>query len=226
MGVRDWMLLYADGEIQSTLQAAPALDRSATHAVVKRLYPSCQISLTEDGTLLDQAGPIGPYVYAGHFPGLTIVCTRDAALDRPSQLRTQFLDEAAGRTIYLHAMHSATDWFAYAIWTPNGGLRRALSLSPGSGIIENIGAPLDFEVPFWGQAHSIETQADSYPLPFHPLELGEEALRALFGFTYEGLYQDEDPDLENIVLAGFAVDAIDNGQLGRGPPSASGLGNG
>jgi len=202
------MLFYADGEIRPTLQAAPALDRRATRALVKRLYPSCHISLAEDGTLLEQAGPPGHYVYAGHFPGLAVVCTGDAALDQPSQLRGQFLNEAAGRMIYLHAMHSAVDWFAYAIWTPDGVLRRALSLSPSSGIIENLGGPLDFEVPFWNGAHSVETQTAPYPLPFHPLELGEEALRALFGFTYEGMYQDDDPDLENIVLAGFAVHPI------------------
>ncbi|WP_435819766.1 DUF6928 family protein [Micromonospora taraxaci] len=32
---------------------------------------------------------------------------------------------------------------------------------------------------------------DPYPLPFHPLGLGEQALRALFGFIIEGR-QDQD----------------------------------
>jgi hypothetical protein len=47
-------------------------------------------------------------------------------------------------------------------------------------------------------------------LPFHPLELAEAALRALFGVTCEGRCENDDPDLERIVLAGFA----------SGPPAA------
>lgn len=105
-------------------------------------------------------------------------------------------------------MHSVVDWFAYAIWAGDGTLRCALSLSPDSGIIENTGTPLDFEGPFWAGQRPIETtgfDARPYPLPFHLLELGEETLHALFGFNYEGLYHDDDPDLETIVLSGFTV---------------------
>ena len=202
------MLLYAEGAIRPVLQAAPAADRAATRALVGRLYPAHKIAPVEDGTLLEQANPPDYHIYAGCFPGLTVVCTGDAALDRPSQLRRRFLDEAAGRTVYLHAMHSVVDWFAYAIWAGDGTLRRALSLSPDSGIIENAGTPLDFEDPFWaGQRPVDSTGFDErpYPLPFHPLELGEETLRALFGFNYEGFYRDDDPDLESIVLSGFTV---------------------
>jgi hypothetical protein len=46
-----------------------------------------------------------------------------------------------------------------------------------------------------------------YPFPFHPLELAEDALRVLFGFNYEGLYHDDAPDLEDIVLMGFIIDS-------------------
>jgi hypothetical protein len=208
MGAKDWMLLYSDGDIRPVLQAAPAADRDATQALVARLYPAHWIASVPDGTLLEQANPPDGHVYAGCFPGLTIVCTGDAALDRPSQLPQRFLDEAGGRTVYLHAMHSVVDWFAYAIWAGDGTLQRALSLSPDSGIIENAGIPLDFETPYWSGAHPADGAGFSgapYPLPFHPLELAEEALRALFGFNYEGLYHHDDPAPENIALAGFTV---------------------
>jgi hypothetical protein len=36
--------------------------------------------------------------------------------------------------------------------------------------------------------------------------MAEDALRSLFGFNYEGLYLDDDPDLDELVLAGFIVD--------------------
>jgi hypothetical protein len=195
----------------SFLQAAPALDRQAAQAMVARLYPAHRIARTGDGTLSDDASPPGHHVYAGCLPGLAIVCTTDAAPGRPSRLPRRFLDEAAGRIVYLHAMHSAVDWFAYAIWAGDGTLRRALSLSPGSGIIENTGTPLGFEAPFWAGQHPARDPGSAgqpYPLPFHPLELADDALRALFGFTYEGICHHDDPDLENIVLVGFTVHPV------------------
>jgi hypothetical protein len=105
-------------------------------------------------------------------------------------------------------MHSVVNWFAYAVWAGDGTLQRALSLSPGFGIIENTGTPLGFEDPFWAGQRPVEGAGfdeQPYTLPFHPLELAEAALGALFGFNYGGLQSDDDPDLENIVLAGFTV---------------------
>jgi hypothetical protein len=46
---------------------------------------------------------------------------------------------------------------------------------------------------------------DPYPLPFHPLDLGEEALRALFGFVLEGRPDPSDLDADEIHLHGFRV---------------------
>lgn len=209
MGAKDWMVIYADGDVGAVLRSRPKLDRDATRALVGRLYsaPAYQVTEVEDGSL-DQANPPDGLVYAGCFPGLAIVCTGDVALDHPSQLDDGFREVAAGRTVYLHAMHSVVDWFAYAIWGTDGTLRRALSLSPDSGILENIGEPLAFEASYWAGEQALDDGVgkDAYPLPFHPLELAEDALRHLFGFNYEGAYRPDDPDLEDIVLAGFAVD--------------------
>lgn len=104
MGAKDWMVVYAENAVRPILQAAPAIDRAATQALITRLYPAHQIRQVRDGNLSDQANPPDGHVYAGCLPGLTVVCTGDAALDRPSQLPRRFLDEAAGRTVYLHAM--------------------------------------------------------------------------------------------------------------------------
>lgn len=207
MGAKDWMVLYADGDIRPILQAAPPLDRVATRALVDRLYPAAQLTQIEDGCL-DSANPPEDVIYAGCLPGLTVVCTSDVALDHPSQLEPRFLAEGRNRTTYLHAMHSVVDWFAYGIWAPDGTLTRSLSLAPDNGIIENIGEPFGFEAPYWAGRRSLDDDddgSDRYPLPFHPLELAEEALRSLFGFNYEGLYLDDDPDLESITLAGYRV---------------------
>jgi len=205
MGAKDWMVLYADREIRPILQAAPPMNRAATRVLVERLYPQRRLSETEDGCLYGANPPDGQ-IYAGCFPGLTIVCATEVALDHPSELERRFLAEGAGRTTYLHAMHSVVDWFAYAIWAPDGTLTRSLSLSPDSGIMENIGTPLPFEAPYWDGERPLETEDDDpYPLAFHPLELAEDALRTLFGFNYEGTYHDDDPDPTAIVLAGYFV---------------------
>lgn len=211
MGARGWMLLYADGEVGPILQSVPAIDRDATWALVRRLYPAHRIAEVADGNLLEQANPPDGQIYAGCFPGLAVVCTGDAALDRPSRLSRPFLDEAAGRTVYLHTMHSVADWFAYAVWPGDGTLLRALSLAPDPGIIENLGTPLAFEEPYWAGTRSAsvaDVGQPPYPFAFDPLALAEAALRALFGFNYQGLCLDDDPDLERIILAGFTVQPI------------------
>jgi hypothetical protein len=129
VGARDWMLVYADGEVGPVLASAPALDRDATRALARRLYPAYQAEIA-DGTLLEQANPGPDRIYAGCFPALSVVCTSDAAFGHPSRLDQRFLAEARGRTVYQHAMHSVVDWFGYTIWLGDGTLRRALSLSP------------------------------------------------------------------------------------------------
>lgn len=125
-------------------------------------------------------------------------------------LPQHFLEEAKGRRVVLHAMHSVVDWLAFAVWK-DGALIRSLSLSPDGGIQENIGEPLDFEAPFWAGEHPVEVDPDwgedqePYPLPFHPLELGEEALRALFGFVLEGWPAPQDVAASEVPMHGFRV---------------------
>ncbi|WP_407642923.1 DUF6928 family protein [Actinacidiphila yanglinensis] len=50
-----------------------------------------------------------------------------------------------------------------------------------------------------------EEDDEPYPLAFHPLDLGEEALRALCGFVREGCPEPGDIDAESIPLHGFTV---------------------
>ncbi|MEV8374663.1 hypothetical protein AB0P21_18120 [Kribbella sp. NPDC056861] len=207
MGAKDWMLLYAEGNVAEVLRSHPQPDRAATRALVEHLHPEARLAETADGTLLESSNPPDDLVYAGVFPGLTVICSGEVALDRPSTLPAMYLAEANGRTVYLHAMHSVVDWFAYAIWTPDKQLLRALSLAPDGGIFENVGDPLPFERSYWAGEHQLEAEdgEPQYPLPFHPLELAEDALRALFGFNYEGYLLDGDPELDEIVLAGYQL---------------------
>lgn len=187
MGAKDSLICYADTDVPGVLAGRPELDRAATDALVQRLFPDRTVTAIGDGTLGENTLTARDEVYAAVWPGATLVCTHDVAVDRPSEVDPRFLAEGRGRRVYVHAMHSVVDWFAYAAWAPDGRLQRALSVSSDEPVIEDVGERLAFEQPFWaGLYPAVEDDDDDYPLPFHPLELSEAALHHLFGFVLEG----------------------------------------
>src|SRR5688572_25030349 len=204
MGAKTWMLAYVGGSARETLKSDPGLDRKATSALVKTLFPSERLEPLDDGDLSFTCPPDDELV-VGCFPGLSILAAKEFGIDNPSALDPRFLSAARGSAVYLHAMHSAVDWFAYAIWI-EGKLKRSLSLSPDSGVIEDIGPRLAFEEPYWEGQHPVvdpdEDEEDDYPFVFHPLELGEAALFELFGYQLEGSAP-SDVQPETIPLARF-----------------------
>ena len=204
MGAKTWMLAYADGNVAEALGAAPVLDRDASAALAKRLFPSAELTPLADGDLSFTSPPRAELL-VGCFPGVSIVAAKEIGIDYPSKLPARFLEESSAGSVYLHAMHSVVDWFAYAVWR-NGKLIRSLSVAPDNGVIEDIGARWPFEEPFWSGKHPVPVDDDgesAYPLPFHPLELGEAALKELFGYQLEAM---PDPALlepDRIPLARF-----------------------
>jgi hypothetical protein len=202
MGAKTWMVMYADGAAREALTSGPKLDRDATTALARKLFPDDTLEPLSDGTLLNTCPPDKEIAIA-RFPGLAIVAAREFGIDRPSTLPRSLVQPGVGRSTCLHAMHSVVDWFAYAIWN-DGALRRSLSLSPDSGVLEDIGPRLPFEEPYWrGEHPAVDPEEDesAYPLPFHPLELGEAALLELFGYQLEGAASHFDP--EDIPLMRF-----------------------
>lgn len=206
MGAKTAVLIYADGDVAELLCSVsdPRLD--ATAALVSEVNPDW--TKTGDSMpLSDCLYPPAGFGYAASFPGIDIICDRQLMVDHPSRLPNRFLQHGSRRRVILHTMHSTSDWFAYAIWE-SGELIRSLSLAPDSGVVENIGSPLPFEVPFWAGEHPVTSSGQSgytpYSLPFHPLELGgEAAMRALLGFIVEGQPFESDIDPEEIEMIGF-----------------------
>jgi hypothetical protein len=207
MGAKTWMLVFSDGPAREKLSSGPKLDRAATTSLATQLFPDEQLDPLEDGDLLFTSPPNNE-LCVGCFPGVSIIAAREFGIDYPSKLSPRFLQPAESMQVVLHAMHSVVDWFAYAIWR-SGKLERSLSLSPDSGVLENIGKPLPFEKPFWSGAHPAIDPADMaeddepYPFPFHPLELGEAALAELFGYQIEGFGNAAIFDAESVPLARF-----------------------
>lgn len=210
MGAKTALLVYADGDPAELLRRARSLDRAATDELVAQTNPEGAEPTGRTGAWADYLYPGEGSVYAGCFPGVSVLCDRQAMVDRPSQLPAHLLEPGRGRKVVLHAMHSVTDWFAYAVWE-DGALVRSLSVSPAEGVIEDIGDRLAFEEPFWAGEHPVVPAPGwpgqgPYPLPFHPLVLGGEAtLRALFGFVVEGRRRADDLDAHAIALAEYRV---------------------
>ena len=204
MGAKTWMLVYADSNARQALGAKPRLDRAATLALAQRLFPDERLDALEDGDL-SWTSPPDQELHIGCFPGVSVVAAREFGIDNPSRLAEHFIAAGSRGTIALHAMHSVVNWFAYALWV-DGRLTRSLSLSPDSGIIEDIGTRQPFELPYWAGERSAcdsEEEAEAEPFPFDPLDLGEEALRALFGYQLEGLVDGALLDPASIPLLRF-----------------------
>ncbi|MBR7835702.1 hypothetical protein KDL01_20670 [Actinospica durhamensis] len=216
MGAKTGVLAYASESVADALRGRPVeSDRGAAEALLRRLYPAELVDaegvapLTSN--LWEAVYPPEGAMYAACLPGVEIVCDRRLMVECPSMLPPSFLEAARGRLVVLHAMHSVVDWLAFGVWK-DGVLIRFLSLSPDGGIQENLGEPFEFEAPFWAGEHPVEFDSDwdeePYPLPFHPLELGEEALRALFGFVIEGWPDPQDIDASEIPMHGFRVRGV------------------
>ncbi len=183
MGAKTALLAYATADPVESLRQARELDPAATSALVAATYPGWTGTASSSGTLFDDCYPEEGTVYAGSFPGIDLLCDRDVMDYLPSDFPSRYLDVAAGRRVILHAMHSVSDMFVYAIWE-NVTLVRSLAMTWDDGIVENIGAPRPFEAPYWAGDHPVSGRSS---LPFNPLDLGADAaLRALFGFIIEG----------------------------------------
>ncbi|WP_217128671.1 hypothetical protein [Streptomyces sp. AC558_RSS880] len=210
MGAKTGLLVYADGDVPGLLRRVGAADPDRTVTMMRRLYPGREIEQCEGTNLWNGVYPPEGTVCAASWPGVEVIGDQEVMIDAPSELPEHLVAASAGRRLVLHAMHSVVDWLAFAVWE-DGRLVRSLSLSPDSGIIENIGEPLSFELPYWAGDRPADVipwpdeDEEPYPLPFHPLELGEEALRALCGFVREGRPEPDDIDTGSIRLHGFRV---------------------
>jgi hypothetical protein len=203
MGAKTWMLVYADSNARDALGVRPQLDREWTLKLANKLFPGEKLKPIGDGDL-SYTCPADDELHIGCFPGVSVIAAKEFGIDHPSKLPRSFIAAGGKGKIYLHAMHSVVDWFAYALWA-NGTLVRSLSLAPDSGILEDIGQRLRFEEPYWsGQHPAVDAaQRDTYPFAFHPLELGEAALKELFGYQLEGLVDSTLLEPESIPLVRY-----------------------
>lgn len=194
MGSKTWMLVYSNGDPSHGLRASDGLNRSDSLEMAHALFPGSDLEPLADGSL-SWTNPPQDEILIGCYGDVSVIAAREFAGDRPSTLDRRFIDAAAGQTVHLHAMHSGVNWLAFARWDA-GRLTRSLSLSTDDGVIEDRGAKLAFETEFWNGSQPIFDPTDDLVTQlgfnFHPLSLGEAALRSFFGYQLEGFV---DPSL-------------------------------
>lgn len=215
MGAKTEMLAFAAGDITDVLRRPGATDPAAAEELVRRVAPGWQVETAEGESLAEATYPPRGTVYVLSVPGLDLVCGLGFLRGGGSSLPEHVLSEGAGRRIVYHWMHSGTDGVEIALWN-QGTLVRAIGIDGVHGVVEDIGDRLPFEEPFWAGRHPHEPARfivgagpSPFPTPFHPLNFGNEAVRALFGFTVEGRRAPADIDPWAVRLRGFRVTAPD-----------------
>lgn len=203
VGAKAGILAVGDQDFAESLRKYPRADAERTAVLVAEIFPGYQVEPVQGWPLEESTYPDADVVYALSAPDIDIMCDQRFQLYKPSELPAHVLDVAAGRRVALCEMHSVDDSFGYAVWA-NGELARSLSLSLPHGIVEDIGQPLDFEQPFWARR---QDAVDRHPgaLGFHPLDLGQQAMRSLFGFALEGEPAPSDVDASQITMLGYRV---------------------
>ena len=204
MGAKTWMLVLGPADLKDRLSKYPELDRAAAIAAAAKHFPKAKLEPLDDGSLT-WTSPPDDELNVGVFDGVTILAAKEFGIARPSKLASTFVQQS--EVAVLHAMHSVVDWFAYARWE-HGVLERAMSVSPDDGVIEDFGTRQNFEVSYWnGEYPAVDPEEEDeeapYPIPFHPLELGEEALRSLFGYQLEGYINPNLLDTDRFKLLRF-----------------------
>ncbi|MFC7303223.1 DUF6928 family protein [Streptomyces monticola] len=200
MGSKAAVVVFAETEPKEAFRGPIVIDRDKSKHLAEMLLG---VTSHEMGPLaLDLAiWPNNGVVCAASLTGCEVICSRELARHQPSELSEWISSFAGGRDAYAVFMHSAEDWGAFAVWS-GGHLLRSVSVNPYSGVIEDVGERIPFEVPFWEGERSVRNEA-SYSLPFHPIDFGNEALREFFGFILEGREDESCFDPEEVEIPAF-----------------------
>ncbi|WP_436850216.1 DUF6928 family protein [Streptomyces monashensis] len=201
MGSKAAVLVLTDERPERLFQDISGLDRSKSLDLAAEFLEGTP---RQSGILPLDLGvwPEDGTACVASFPRFDVICSRKIARDHPSDIASEAARLAGMRNAYAICMESSRDWVSILAWSP-AGVIRAVSLSPGEGVIEDAGQRLPFEDPFWEGRHPV--QSERYRLPFHPIDLGNEALRHFFGFVLEGAEDDLCVDPEEVEIPVFCT---------------------
>jgi hypothetical protein len=171
------LMVISDGAVPAALRSmidAPP-DPIAAGDLVRRSFPIARVAGTD--SVVSLAAVLQPppeTAFAASHSGVEVLVSRRLWDDRPD-----LAEMSRGRHAALFLTSPVTSWVTFASWV-DGEVVRALSVSERRGVMQDIGAPLPFELP--GLA---------------PAVLGERALRWLAGVG--------EPETPRIQLSAFQV---------------------
>ncbi len=170
----------------AVLKGRVEADPVAAAALAGQLYGDNDVRPHMVGTLGGCAAPDRDEVYIGCYPGLTVVCTAEAALVHPTKLPDLLVRPLASEHTFLVSYDQKPHWGAFAHWE-RGEFRRSFS-STRVDILENEGLPMVWERTFWAGEHPVPWRGDDRPepqsLPFDPPDFADAANREWLGFSY------------------------------------------
>lgn len=201
-------LWYVDApDPLAVLRANPDPDPEAALALAKQLHEDREVVPIMVGTLGGCAGPDTEEVYIGCYPGVTVVCSAQASLARPTALPELLVRPLASEHTYLVSFDATHSWGAFAHWE-RGEFRRSFS-STRVNILEDEGLPLVWERPYWAGEHPVHWQAGQLPdpqsLPFDPPDFADAANNEWLGFHYRAPAAERALVPRDIAVCGFTL---------------------
>ncbi|MCJ0904945.1 hypothetical protein [Rhodococcus sp. ARC_M6] len=200
-----WFIDSSDARAE--LSTYPQPDQNAALTVAKRLYPDKDFESLGPHPLSTAATVQPGYVFIGVYQNISVVCSTELSSFLPSELpATWLLSPPAPRTLLVSSVPGRAQG-SFALWE-NGHLQRSFSALPID-IVENIGIPETWELPYWAGEHPLRYPAGVLPdpqsLPFHPQQFAEAANAEWLGFRYTGTPHNDDLDKTQILLWGFKI---------------------
>lgn len=196
-----------DPDPAAVLRSHPDPDPEAALALAKQLNPGHDVVPAASGSLKVWAGPDPGSIYIGCFPGVTVVCTVQAARSHPTRLPELLIRPLASEHTYLVSYDVPLGWGAFAHWE-RGEFRRAFSATRVN-IVEDEGVPLVWERSYWAGDHPVRLRPGDYPdpqiLPFDPPEFADAANEEWLGFRYRAGSSDDALHPDRIEVCGFSL---------------------
>ncbi|MFE3028045.1 DUF6928 family protein [Nocardia tengchongensis] len=201
-------LWYVDApDPVAVLRAHPEPDSDAAFALAKQLNPDRDVVPAASGTMKVWAGPDPESVYIGCYPGVTVVCSTQAALPRPTRLPELLVRPLASEQTFLISYDLSLGWGAFAYWE-RGEFRRSFSATRVN-ILEDEGMPRVWERPYWAGEHPIRLVPGELPdpqlLPFDPPDFADAANQEWLGFRYRDQVSEDDLTPDQIQICGFSL---------------------
>ncbi|GHH13191.1 DUF6928 family protein [Streptomyces lanatus] len=197
MGSKVSVLAFARQAPREMLHPELVDDAPSSRRLVERILPDQGMEPVGPVTLDEALWPLPGIACAGSFEGLELITSLDLRERRPSDLSEGIHRWGVDRNAFAVFMDSIVGWAAFAMWD-RGRLRRSVSISLEEGVIEDEGVRFEFEHAYWSRPVGAG-------LGFHPIELGNEALREFFGFVLEGRWDQHCIDPEEISVTQYSA---------------------